>query len=161
MSRPDTVIILAAGQGTRMKTGWAKVMAPLCGRPLIAWVVETALALDPKRVLVVVGYKADEVRKSLAGIDPRGRITFVEQREQRGTGHAVQCCAPELGADAGVVVLLYGDMPLLERASLERLCAARAETSGGASLLTATPADARGFGRIVRDARGDVERIVE
>jgi bifunctional UDP-N-acetylglucosamine pyrophosphorylase/glucosamine-1-phosphate N-acetyltransferase len=161
MPAPDTVIILAAGQGTRMKTGWAKVMAPLCGRPLIAWVVDQALALNPKRVLVVVGYKADEVRKAIAGLDARGRIATVVQSEQRGTGHAVQCCLPELGANPGVVVLLYGDMPLLEPASLERLCAARETTGGGAALLTSQPADPRGFGRIVRDQGGDVQRIVE
>src|SRR5262249_58863821 len=105
MSRPQTAVILAAGQGTRMKTGWAKVMAPLCGRPLIAWVVDQALALEPKRVLVVVGYKADEVRKAVAGLDSRGRITCVTQSEQRGTGHAVQCCLPALGTNPGVVVL--------------------------------------------------------
>ena len=161
MPAPDTVIILAAGQGTRMKTGWAKVMAPLCGRPLIAWVVDQALALNPKRVLVVVGYKADEVRKAIAGLDARGRIATVVQSEQRGTGHAVQCCLPELGPNPGVVVLLYGDMPLLEPASLEHLCAARETTGGGAALLTSQPGDPRGFGRIVRDQGGDVQRIVE
>jgi bifunctional UDP-N-acetylglucosamine pyrophosphorylase/glucosamine-1-phosphate N-acetyltransferase len=161
MPAPDTVIILAAGQGTRMKTGWAKVMAPLCGRPLIAWVVDQALALEPKRVLVVVGYKADEVRKAVSGLDARGRITCVTQSEQRGTGHAVQCCLPELGSNPGVVVLLYGDMPLLEPASLNQLCEAQAASGGGAALLTSRPDDPRGFGRIVRDAHGDVQRIVE
>lgn len=161
MTRPDTVIILAAGQGTRMKTGWAKVMAPLCGRPMIAWVVDLALALEPKRVLVVVGYKADDVRKALEGLDPKGRIRTVEQTEQKGTGHAVQCCLPELGADPGRVVLLYGDMPLLRAESLELLCTEQAATERGMTLLTAQPANPRGFGRIVRGADDSVARIVE
>jgi bifunctional UDP-N-acetylglucosamine pyrophosphorylase/glucosamine-1-phosphate N-acetyltransferase len=161
MSRPETVIVLAAGQGTRMKTGWAKVMAPLCGRPMIAWVVDQALALDPERVLVVVGYRADEVRAAVAELDPKGRVRCVLQAEQKGTGHAVQCCAAELGSNPGQVALLYGDMPLLEPASLARLCAAQAATKGGVALLTAAPSDPRGFGRIVRGVDGSVARIVE
>lgn len=161
MSRPDTVIILAAGQGTRMRTGWAKVMAPLCGRPMIAWVVDQALALDPARILVVVGYRGDEVAAAVAKLDPRGRIRIVQQAEQKGTGHAVQCCLPELGEQPGRVVLLYGDMPLLRPESLERLCAEQAATHDGVALLTAKPAEPRGFGRIVRAADGRVARIVE
>src|SRR5687768_13790384 len=105
MPRPDTVIVLAAGQGTRMKTGWAKVMAPLCGRPMIAWVLDQALALDPRQILVVVGYRSEEVSKALAGLDPQRRIRTILQGEQRGTGHAAQCCLPELGAEPGLVVL--------------------------------------------------------
>jgi len=162
MSRPDTVIVLAAGQGTRMKTGWAKVMAPLCGRPLIAWVLDQALALQPRRVLVVIGYRADEVRKAVekhAG--GSAAIECVLQPEQRGTGHAVQCCLPQLSDVGGPVVLLYGDMPLLATSSLTRLCEEQQASAGGMALLTARPSDPRGFGRIVRGARGDVQRIVE
>ena len=161
MSRPETVVILAAGQGTRMKTGWAKVMAPLCGRPMIAWVVDQALALDPVRVLVVVGYRADEVRAAVAGLDSRARVRCLLQEPQLGTGHALQVCLPELGADPGLTLVLYGDMPLLRPESLQRLCAAQAATGGGAALLTAQPPDARGFGRIVRAAGGALSRIVE
>jgi bifunctional UDP-N-acetylglucosamine pyrophosphorylase/glucosamine-1-phosphate N-acetyltransferase len=161
MSRPDTVVILAAGQGTRMKTGWAKVLAPLCGRPLIAWVVEAALALDPARVLVVVGYKASDVEKAVAGLDPRGRVRCVLQEPQNGTGHALQVCLPELGADPGTTLVLYGDMPLLESASLSALCEARAAGACEAALLTAFVESPRGFGRIVRGANGRLQRIVE
>lgn len=162
MSRPDTVIVLAAGQGTRMKTGWAKVMAPLCGRPLIAWVLDQALALEPRRVLVVVGYRADEVRKAVEK-HPAGGATIecVLQEEQRGTGHAVQCCLPQLADARGPVVLLYGDMPLLAPESLKALCDTQASTANGMALLTARPRDPRGFGRIVRGAGGAVQRIVE
>lgn len=162
MSRPDTVIVLAAGQGTRMKTGWAKVMAPLCGRPLIAWVLDQALALEPRRVLVVVGYRADEVRKAVEK-HPAGGATIecVLQDEQRGTGHAVQCCLPQLADARGPVVLLYGDMPLLATDSLKALCETQVGTANGMALLTARPRDPRGFGRIVRGAGGAVQRIVE
>jgi len=162
MSRPDTVIVLAAGQGTRMKTGWAKVMAPLCGRPLIAWVLDQALALEPRRVLVVVGYRADEVRKVVEK-HPAGAATIecVLQDEQRGTGHAVQCCLPQLADARGPVVLLYGDMPLLATDSLKALCETQVGTANGMALLTARPRDPRGFGRIVRGAGGAVQRIVE
>jgi bifunctional UDP-N-acetylglucosamine pyrophosphorylase/glucosamine-1-phosphate N-acetyltransferase len=158
MSRPQTVVILAAGQGTRMKLGRPKVLAPLCGRSMIAWVVEQALELDPRRVLVVIGHGGEEVRAEVEPLDPR--IACVLQEEQLGTGHALQVCLPELGADPGRVVLLYGDMPLLRAASLARLCAAHAER-GGLAMLTAEPEQPRGFGRIVRAADGSVRRIVE
>lgn len=161
MSRPDTVVILAAGQGTRMKSRAPKVLAPLLGRPLLAWVVDQALALEPQRVLVVVGHGAEEVERAAASLDPRQRLVFVRQEPQRGTGHALQCCLSELGADPGVIVVLYGDMPLLAPESLARLVEAQSRTDGGAALLTATPGDPRGFGRIVRRADGSVERIVE
>ena len=160
MSRPDTVVILAAGQGTRMKTGRPTVLAPLCGRPMIAWVVDQALALDPKRILVVIGHGGEEVRAVLDDLGDE-RVRCVEQTEQLGTGHAVQMCLPELGEDPGLVVLLYGDMPVLSAASIEALCAAQAETDGGAAILTASPLDPRGFGRIVRDSDDSVWSIVE
>jgi bifunctional UDP-N-acetylglucosamine pyrophosphorylase/glucosamine-1-phosphate N-acetyltransferase len=161
MPRLDTVVILAAGQGTRMKTGEPKVLASLCGRSLLAWVVDRALALDPERVIIVVGHGAELVRKSALGLDPKNRLQFVVQEPQHGTGHALQCCLPELGANPGTVVVLYGDMPLLSSASLARLVDAQAATHGGAAMLTATPADPRGFGRIVRGADGNVLKIVE
>jgi bifunctional UDP-N-acetylglucosamine pyrophosphorylase / glucosamine-1-phosphate N-acetyltransferase len=160
MSRPDTVVVLAAGQGKRMQSEGAKVLQPLCGRPMLAWVLDQALALEPKRILVVVGHAADEVREAIAKLGLGGRVQSVLQEPQRGTGHALQCCLPSLGADPGLVVVLSGDMPLLSAASLQRLLAAQAATADaeserGASLLTATPADPRGFGRVVR--KGPIE----
>jgi bifunctional UDP-N-acetylglucosamine pyrophosphorylase/glucosamine-1-phosphate N-acetyltransferase len=159
MSRPETVVILAAGQGTRMKLGRPKVLAPLCGRAMVEWVVDQALALDPKRVIVVVGHGADEVRATVAAIDPR--VSCVVQEQQLGTGHALQVCLPELGEDPGRVVLLYGDMPLLTTESLEQLCAAQAATGGGMAMLTSEPENPRGFGRVLRDGAGGVRAIVE
>jgi bifunctional UDP-N-acetylglucosamine pyrophosphorylase/glucosamine-1-phosphate N-acetyltransferase len=158
MSRPVTVVILAAGQGTRMKLERPKVLAPLCGRTMIGWVLEQALALDPERVLVVIGRGADELRAEVTRVD--ARVACVVQAEQLGTGHALQTCLPALGADPGAVVLLYGDMPLLTAASLRRLCAAQAER-GGLAMLTAEPERPRGFGRIVRARDGSVSAIVE
>jgi bifunctional UDP-N-acetylglucosamine pyrophosphorylase/glucosamine-1-phosphate N-acetyltransferase len=142
-----------------MKLGRPKVLAPLCGRSMVEWVVDQALALDPRRVLVVVGHGGEQVRETVTALDPR--VSCVEQKEQLGTGHALQMCLPELGDDPGLVVLLYGDMPLLTTASLERLCAAQAETGGGMAMLTSEPSDPRGFGRILRDDAGGVQAIVE
>jgi len=160
-SRPDTVVILAAGQGTRMKSAAAKVLAPLCGRSMLAWVLDQAQALAPQRILVVVGHQADEVRAEVAKHPVAAKLSCVAQEPQRGTGHALQVCLPALGKDPGRVVVLYGDMPLLQTASLEALCAEQARTAGGAAILTAEPANPRGFGRIVRNTAGELERIVE
>ena len=162
MSRPTTVVILAAGQGTRMKLGRPKVLASLCGRTMVASVVRQALELDPAKVIVVIGHGGELVREEVEGLDRR--IVCVEQTEQKGTGHAVQVCLDELGEDPGLVVLLYGDMPLLTAASIERLRATQARTDGGMAMLTAEPENPRGFGRIVRAAEGDgggVRAIVE
>ncbi len=160
-SRPDTVVILAAGQGTRMKSPAAKVLAPLCGRTMLAWVIDQALDLAPKRVLVVIGHQAEEVRAVVAAHGTHASVECVLQAPQHGTGHALQVCLPKLGADPGRVVVLYGDMPLLSKASLERLCKLQASTSDGAAILTCEPGNPRGFGRIVRAATGEVARIVE
>ncbi len=160
-SRPDTVVILAAGQGTRMKSPAAKVLAPLCGRPMLAWVIDQALSLSPLRVIVVVGHQADEVRASVSKHFPKAAIECVTQEPQRGTGHALQVCLPVLGTDPGRVVVLYGDMPLLTKDSLERLSECQASSSGGAAILTCEPSNPRGFGRIVRSQGGEVARIVE
>ncbi|MBL8859182.1 MAG: bifunctional N-acetylglucosamine-1-phosphate uridyltransferase/glucosamine-1-phosphate acetyltransferase [Planctomycetes bacterium] len=162
MATALTVVILAAGMGKRMKSAAPKVLHPLAGRPMIAWVVDQALALGPERVIVVVGHGAADVEKALAHAPQRERITFVRQEPQQGTGHALQCCLPALGKDPGVVVVLYGDMPLLRVESLGALLETQADAAaGGAAILTALPDNARGFGRIVRFEDGSVERIVE
>ena len=160
-SRPDTVVILAAGQGTRMKSPAAKVLAPLCGRPMLAWVIDQARSLAPKRVIVVVGHRAEDVRAAVAAAFAGAGVECVLQEPQRGTGHALQICLPLLGRDPGRVVVLYGDMPLLSQGSLERLCEAQAASSGGAAVLTGEPANPRGFGRVVRKEDGTVQAVVE
>jgi bifunctional UDP-N-acetylglucosamine pyrophosphorylase / glucosamine-1-phosphate N-acetyltransferase len=158
--RADSVVILAAGLGKRMRSARPKVLHPLCGRSMLEWVLDQALALEPKRVIVVVGHGADEVRKSLANHPAAAKLQFVTQEPQLGTGHALQCCLPALGADPGRTVVLYGDMPLLRAESVRALVAA--QTGNGLALLTAVFDAPRGFGRIVRDAKTKaVVRIVE
>ena len=165
------VVILAAGQGTRMASSGPKVLQEMCGRPMLGYVVDQALALEPNRVLVVVGHGADEVRSYLDLIKvERGagvRIDTVLQAERKGTGHAVLCCEEALRAAAsegvaGPVVVLSGDMPLIHPRTLRGLTAAWGELDGegGAVILTSEPPDARGFGRVLRVSSG-VTGIVE
>src|SRR5262249_26802763 len=150
----------AAGLGKRMRSARPKVLHPLCGRPMLAWVLEQALALEPERVLLVVGHGADEVERSLEAHPQRARLHFVRQEPQLGTGHALQGCLPVRGPARGPTVVLYGDMPLLRAESLQALVAARPE--GGLALLTATVGEPTGFGRIVRAPKsGALQRIVE
>jgi bifunctional UDP-N-acetylglucosamine pyrophosphorylase/glucosamine-1-phosphate N-acetyltransferase len=161
MGQAGTIVILAAGAGTRFLSARPKVCQPLCGRAMIGWVLEQARALEPERVVLVLGHGVDEVR---AAAEAEGRalglgerLRFVLQAERKGTGHAVLQALPELGRGDPVVVL-YGDMPLLTGASLDALCAAR--TRARAAMLTARVARPRGFGRIVR-ADGRFVRVVE
>ncbi|QDU85859.1 Bifunctional protein GlmU [Planctomycetes bacterium Pla163] len=162
--RPPVVVVLAAGQGTRMKSPVPKVLQPLCGRPMLGWVLDQARGLDPARILLVVSPGGEAVLDGLeaAGELPRGRdeLTVVVQEQQRGTGDAVRSCIPHLVGDPDApVVVLYGDMPALGVATLERLRALQPE--GGLALLTAVPPDPMAFGRIVRDGGGRVVGIVE
>ena len=148
------VVVLAAGRGTRMRSAHPKVLQPLAGRPLLAHVLDTAAQLQAQRCVVVVGHGAAQVRERFAQADAQ----FCEQSPQLGTGHAVLQAAPWLD-DAAVVLVLYGDVPLVRAATLRPLIdAARA---GSLALLTVTLPDPGGYGRIVRDAAGQVLRIVE
>ena len=149
-----SVIILAAGQGTRMRSALPKVLHPLAGRPLLEHVIHTAHELDAQAVHVVYGYGGDAVPRALAHLDAR----WVEQAEQLGTGHAVAQAMP-LVADDDTVLVLYGDVPLIGAATLRRLLAAA--SSEGLGLLTIHQHDPRGYGRIVRDEGRKVTRIVE
>lgn len=160
--RAGSVVILAAGLGKRMKSAKPKVLHSVCGRPLIAWVMDQALALEPERIVVVTGHGADEVEKAVRELGLGARVRFVRQEPQLGTGHALQTCLTELGADPGVTVVLYGDMPCLRPETVRALVAKQAESaSGGMAILTAIPPEPRGFGRILRDASDDVIGIVE
>lgn len=161
--RAGSVVVLAAGQGKRMRSARPKVLHPLCGRTMLEWVLDQALALAPERIVLVVGHGAEDVERSLANHPARARITFVRQEPQLGTGHALQCCLGALGANPGRTVVLYGDMPLLRAESLRALVAEQiAGGAGGLALLTALADEPRGFGRIVRDpVSGALQRIVE
>ena len=151
---PLQVVILAAGQGKRMHSRLPKVLQPLAGRPLLAHVLETARRLSPDRVCVVVGHGGAAVREALASPD----LAWAEQSPQLGTGHAVMQALAHLVPD-GVVLVLYGDVPLIAAGTLRSLMEAAAP--GRLALLTQTLAEPKGYGRIVRDAAGRVARIVE
>jgi bifunctional UDP-N-acetylglucosamine pyrophosphorylase/glucosamine-1-phosphate N-acetyltransferase len=149
-----SVIILAAGQGKRMRSALPKVLQPLAGRALLARVLDTALALEPASVHVVYGHGGDQVRAQFADWD----LDWAEQAEQLGTGHAVQQALPAVPADHQVLVLC-GDVPLITESVLRDLLAA-----GGTdklALLTAELEDPTGYGRILRDPGGSVTAIVE
>ena len=166
MQSRGTVVILAAGQGKRMQSRGPKVLQLLCGRPMLAYVLEQALSLDPQRVLLVVGVGADRVREALEAEELDPRVEFVVQEEQLGTGHAVLACLPWLRGERGGqseqdwVVVLYGDMPLLRATSISVLLKECEAAAGGLALLTAEVDHPRGFGRVVR-RDGQVQGIVE
>ncbi len=151
---PLSIVILAAGQGKRMKSDLPKVLQPLAGVPLLRHVLHTAKALAPDAIHVVYGHGGERVRQALAD-EP---VSSVLQAEQLGTGHAVAQAMPQIPDDHQVLVL-YGDVPLIREATLRRLVAESTDTSIG--LLTIELADPTGYGRIVRDNAGNVVRIVE
>jgi bifunctional UDP-N-acetylglucosamine pyrophosphorylase/glucosamine-1-phosphate N-acetyltransferase len=150
---PIEVVVLAAGLGKRMRSDLPKVLHPLAGRPLLGHVLAAVRALAPRRIFIVHGYGADAVHAAF----PDSDIEWVLQREQLGTGHAVQQAAAHLKSDADVL-LLYGDVPLISPATLRQLVASAGD---GLALLSAELADPAGYGRVVRDAAGRVARIVE
>ena len=148
------VLILAAGQGTRMKSAYPKVLQPLAGRPLLAHVLGRALGLGAHATHVVYGHGGDAVPAAFPDADVR----WVLQAEQLGTGHAVAQAMPNVPDDA-IVLVLYGDVPLIEAATLRPLV--QAAGKGKLALLGVRLEDPTGYGRIIRDAGGRVVRIVE
>jgi len=151
---PLSVVILAAGQGKRMKSALPKVLQPLAGHPLLAHVLDAATALEPALIHVVYGHGGEQVRLAVRA----PKLRWVLQREQLGTGHAVQQAVPGIPDDHRVLVL-YGDVPLIRTATLTELLQAVGPKSMG--LLTVTLDDPTGYGRVVRNARGEVLRVVE
>jgi bifunctional UDP-N-acetylglucosamine pyrophosphorylase/glucosamine-1-phosphate N-acetyltransferase len=151
---PLTVVILAAGQGKRMNSDLPKVLQPLAGRPLLQHVIRTARALTPANICVVHGYGGAQVQAALGHED----VDWVLQAEQLGTGHAVMQAMSAIPDDHTVLVL-YGDVPLISAASLQKLIAAAGE--GALALLSVNLDEAAGYGRIVRDGDGHVSGIVE
>jgi len=151
--QPVQVVILAAGQGKRMYSNLPKVLHPIAGKALAQHVIDTARTLAPKNLIVVYGYGGEVVRSTLAA----GDISWAEQTQQLGTGHAVGQAVPQF-SDAPCTLVLYGDVPLTSVATLRRLLHAG---RNGLAILTVDLADPTGYGRIVRDATGNVQRIVE
>ena len=151
-------IVMAAGKGTRMKSELPKVLFPLCDRPMIEYVLDALEGAGIRRILVVVGYRADLVRETLAN---RKHLEFVEQREQHGTGHAVMMCRESLVGHQGPVLIVTGDSPMIQSSSVKRLLA-RFDRDHAACLLgTAHKENPHGLGRIVRDQAGSFLGIVE
>lgn len=151
------IVVLAAGQGTRMKSKLPKVLHPVAGRPLVGWVVGAAAAAEPAEIIVVVGYGADEVAAAL----PDG-VRTVLQTEQRGTGHAALTAIEAIGdVEADTIVILPGDAPLITGETLGRLIAGHREREPAVTVLTTRLPDPTGYGRIVRDDAGEVVGIVE
>ena len=160
---PIRLIVLAAGKGTRMKSALPKVLHRLAGRPLLARVLDTGAELGPDGVTVVIGHGAAAVRDAIERSAPGPAVDWVEQAEQLGTGHAVRAALPTVGDD-DLVLVTYGDVPLIRAGTLSRLLDAVTGTGDGGgdalALLTVRMADATGYGRIVRE--GDrVVRVVE
>ncbi|HSE11135.1 MAG TPA: bifunctional UDP-N-acetylglucosamine diphosphorylase/glucosamine-1-phosphate N-acetyltransferase GlmU [Rudaea sp.] len=150
---PLHVIILAAGEGKRMKSTQAKVLLPLAGRPLLDHVLETARTLNAERIHLVYGHRGDQVRAAFAD---RAGLQWVYQAEQHGTGHAVQLAMANV-PDAARVLVLLGDVPLIRAETLRPLI----ETPMPLTVLVAELADPRGYGRVLRDGNGRVRAIVE
>ncbi|HZF28676.1 MAG TPA: bifunctional UDP-N-acetylglucosamine diphosphorylase/glucosamine-1-phosphate N-acetyltransferase GlmU [Gammaproteobacteria bacterium] len=151
---PVSVVILAAGQGKRMNSALPKVLQPLAGRPMLAHVLASARALEPAAIHVVYGYGGDVVKAAFPDAD----VSWVLQKTQLGTGHAVGQALPSIPDDHQVLVLL-GDVPLVSKKTLQRLV--KDSASSELALLTAVVEDPTGYGRVIRDEHGAVARIVE
>jgi bifunctional UDP-N-acetylglucosamine pyrophosphorylase/glucosamine-1-phosphate N-acetyltransferase len=158
---PLAAIVLAAGKGTRMKSRTAKVLHPVGGRPLAYYPVKRALDAGASRVVVVVGHQAEAVEAALVAALPGAPLRFAVQERQLGTAHAVLAARKALRGHDGPVAILSGDTPLLETGTLLSVVRARAKAKAPLAFATMALAQPRGYGRVVRDARGRPERIVE
>ncbi len=159
MISPPLAIVLAAGKGTRMKSDLPKVLFPVCGRPMIHFVLDALDQAGFKEKMVVVGHRADDVRKELSS--RQDSISFVEQNQQLGTGHAVMQCRSLLASHDGPVIVVAGDSPLLQPTSLKKLLTYFQANQPSLLLGTLLKPDPTGLGRIVRDANGTFTGIVE
>jgi bifunctional UDP-N-acetylglucosamine pyrophosphorylase/glucosamine-1-phosphate N-acetyltransferase/UDP-N-acetylglucosamine pyrophosphorylase len=151
-------IILAAGQGKRMASDLPKVLVPVCGRPMIRYVIDAVRAAGVSRVVVVVGYRSELVRQELAA--ERG-VQFAEQTEQLGTGHAVMMCHEHLARHDGPALILAGDSPMVQVASLRALLGKFQDNRPACMLGTGRKSNPTGLGRVVRDDDGQFLGIVE
>lgn len=163
MSGDLDILIMAAGLGTRMKSARAKVLHELDGRPLVNHVVETALALSPRRIFLVVGHQADDVKAAVLNEFDSGNIEFVVQERQLGTGDAVNSARGHLADTDGTLLVLSGDVPMIRHETLDSFVQFHREYQGGGAactLLSVRLCDPTGYGRVVRE-NGVFERIVE
>ena len=152
------IIILAAGLGTRMRSDKAKVLHEVCGKPMIEHVVQTAAHVAGSNIVVVVGHQADRVK---GVIDHIASVGYALQKEQLGTGHAVQCALPHLATTVTNVVILCGDVPLIRSETIDHLVASHIDAKRDVSLLGVNVEDPTGYGRIILDSQGNLSAIVE
>ena len=155
-ARDTAAVILAAGQGTRMRSKLQKVLHPVAGLPMVAHVLAALADTGVSRAVLVVGRNADRVRGALGE-----RVEYVEQEPQLGTGHAVAQARPLLADKVGTIIVLYGDTPLIRGATLRSLLELHAARAPAITMLTAVTANPAGYGRVLRDERGRVAGIVE
>jgi bifunctional UDP-N-acetylglucosamine pyrophosphorylase/glucosamine-1-phosphate N-acetyltransferase len=151
-----TALVLAAGQGTRMRSALPKMLHPLCGQPMLMYALTAACAASDDTPVVVVGHGADQVREAIGAA-----ARFVVQAEQLGTGHAALQAEPLLRGECDLVLITYGDMPLLRGQTLQALVERQRANPGPLTMLTVVADDPRGFGRVVRHPDGTVAAIVE
>ncbi len=158
MLNKTTIIILAAGKGTRMKSDQAKVLHLLSGRTMISYVVHSAVEVAGNQVIVVVGTQAEKVKSE---IQKASKVRFALQQDQMGTGHAVKCALPTISSDTDEVVILSGDVPLIQPATIRSLIDQHRADGNQLTLMALDLEDPFGYGRLIIDKNGCVERIAE
>jgi bifunctional UDP-N-acetylglucosamine pyrophosphorylase/glucosamine-1-phosphate N-acetyltransferase len=151
-----TAVLLAAGQGNRMKSALPKMLHPICGRPMLSHSLAAVMQASEEPPVVVVGHEAEQVRAAVSA-----KVRFVIQDQQLGTGHAVMQAESLLKGQTDYVLVTYGDMPLLQASTLQRLVETQKTNRGPMTMLTVIAADPRGFGRVLRKKDGTVAAIVE
>jgi bifunctional UDP-N-acetylglucosamine pyrophosphorylase/glucosamine-1-phosphate N-acetyltransferase len=153
-----SIIIMAAGKGTRMKSKLPKVLHKIAGKSMLDYVIDSVKDLNPEQILVIAGYEADTVIQSF---DNRVPVTWVQQTEQLGTGHAIMQVIPHLKDYTGDVMILSGDVPLLSAATMKKLVEINNQFKGGTVILTTLLDDPFGYGRIIKDENNNIIKIVE
>jgi bifunctional UDP-N-acetylglucosamine pyrophosphorylase / glucosamine-1-phosphate N-acetyltransferase len=151
------VVILAAGKGTRMKSELPKVLHPLQGKPMLSYVLETARSLGPQKKLLVVGHQAKRLMEAFRTWPG----AFVKQSPQLGTGHALRTAQKEMKTFQGTVLVLYGDVPLIEKETLKKLIHIHGRSKAALTLISTAPGNPKGYGRIIRGPQGHLLKIIE
>jgi bifunctional UDP-N-acetylglucosamine pyrophosphorylase / glucosamine-1-phosphate N-acetyltransferase len=155
--KPLAVVILAAGKGTRMKSDLPKVLHPLLGKPILGYVLDTARSLRPQKNLLVVGHQAELLVEAFR----TWPVVFVKQSPQLGTGHALQVAQKEMKGFQGSVLVIYGDVPLVEKGILTKMLQVHDLEKAALTLISTDVADPKGYGRIIRDPQRRLLKIVE